>query len=74
MCMILFILYDIFYLNNARGICMLLHALIVSYCESLIHVDFIPLFVINVWHPHFPLNGIKKYLTNHTSLHIMLQS
>ena len=24
---------------------------------------FLFLFVIHVWHPHFPLNGIKKYLT-----------
>ena len=32
-------------------------------CESLIHADFIPLFVIHVWRLHFPLNGIKKYLT-----------
>ena len=30
--------------------------------ESLIRIDFIPLFVIHVGHPHFPLNGIKKYL------------
>ena len=32
-------------------------------CESLIHVDFIPFFVIHVWHPRFPMNGKKKYLT-----------
>ena len=31
-------------------------------CKSLVHVDFIPLFVIHVWHPRYPLNGIKKYL------------
>ena len=35
--------------------CMLLR------CESLIHVEFIPLFVIHGWCP--PLNGAKKYLT-----------
>ena len=28
-----------------------------------IHVDYILLFVIHVWHPRFPLNGIKKYVT-----------
>ena len=32
-------------------------------CESLTHVDFIPLFVIHVWHSRFPLIGIKKYMT-----------
>ena len=32
-------------------------------CESLVHVDFIPFFVIHVWHPRFPMNGKKKYLT-----------
>ena len=26
-------------------------------------VRFIPLFVIHVWHPRFPLNAIKKYFT-----------
>ena len=31
-------------------------------CESLTCVGFIPLFVIHVWHPRFPLNEIKKYL------------
>ena len=45
------------YLNNASGIC---------YCvlcdsESLIQGDFIPLFVIHVWHPRFPSNGVKTY-------------
>ena len=78
MCMILFILYDIFYLNNARGICMLLHALIVSYCESLIHADFIPLFVINdkCVAPTFSFEWNKEVLDYLacTSLHIMLQS
>ena len=29
-------------------------------CESLIHVNFIPLFVVHVWHPRFHLYGIKK--------------
>ena len=29
-------------------------------CESLIRVDFIHVFAIPVWHPRFPLNGIKK--------------
>ena len=28
-------------------------------CKSLIHVDFIPLFVIHVWHPRFALNGTE---------------
>ena len=28
-----------------------------------IHVDFISCFVIYVWHPRFPFNGINKYLT-----------
>ena len=32
-------------------------------CESLKHADFIPLFLIHVWHTRFPSNGIKKYLT-----------
>ena len=31
--------------------------------ESLIHVEFIPLFVIHAWHPRFPFNGIKTHLT-----------
>ena len=32
--------------------------------ESLIRVGVIPLFVFHVWwHPRFPLNGMKKYLT-----------
>ena len=32
--------------------------------ESLIRVGVIPLLVIHVWwHPRFPFNGIKKYLT-----------
>ena len=30
--------------------------------ETLIRVDVIPLIVIHVWHPRFPLNGIRKYL------------
>ena len=33
-------------------------------CESVIHADFIPLFVIHVWPPRFPLNGIKKIQTH----------
>ena len=50
-----------FYFKNVRVICMLLRAFTLFLdCESLIHADFIPLFVIHVWHPHFPLNGIKK--------------
>ena len=32
-------------------------------CDSLMHADFIPLIVIHAWHPCFPSNGIKKYLT-----------
>ena len=56
-----------FYFKNVRVICMLLRAFrLLFVCESLIHADFIPLFVIHVWHPHFPLYGIKKkkkYLT-----------
>ena len=32
-------------------------------CESLIHEDFIPLFVTDLWHPCSPLNGKRKYLT-----------
>ena len=39
------------------------HYCVLLDCESLIHVDFIPLFVIHVWHPRFPLSGIKKYST-----------
>ena len=39
------------------------YVLLDCHCESLIHVDFSPLFVIHVWQPCFPLNGIKKYLT-----------
>ena len=31
-------------------------------CEYLMHVDLDSLFVIHVWHPRFPLNGLKKYL------------
>ena len=33
-------------------------------CESLnlTHGDFIPFFVIHVWHQCFPLNGIQKNL------------
>jgi len=31
-------------------------------CESFIHVGIVS-FVCRVWHPCFPLNGIKKYLT-----------
>ena len=70
------------YLKNACGFvryCVLLD------CESLMPPDFIPLFVIHVWHtrfpltdirgheaPHhrFPLNRIKKYLTIHEGGHI----
>ena len=29
----------------------------------LIHVEFVPLFVVHVGHPRFPSNGTKKYLT-----------
>ena len=36
---------------------------VISDFESLIHVGFIPLFVIHVWRPRFHFNGIKKYLT-----------
>ena len=33
-------------------------------CETFTHVDIIVcLFVIHVWHPRFPLNGMKKYST-----------
>ena len=39
-------------------------------CKSFIPIDCIPLFVIHVWHPSFPLNGIKKYLTIHEGGHI----
>ena len=39
------------------------HYCVLLDCESLTHVDFIPLFVIRVWHPGFPLNGIKGHLT-----------
>ena len=35
-------------------------------CESFIHVSFVCLYVIHVWHPCFPFNGIKKYLTERT--------
>ena len=31
-------------------------------CESFIHVGIVSS-VCRVWHPCFPLNGIKKYLT-----------
>ena len=37
-----------------------------SYCESLIHVDFVSEFVHSCVAPRFPLNGIKKYLTRST--------
>ena len=29
----------------------------------LYHILFLCLFVIHVWHPRFPVNGIKEYLT-----------
>ena len=36
-------------------------------CEAFIHVDIVSLFVCkyvtHMWHPRFPLNEIKKYLT-----------
>ena len=38
-------------------------------CASLIHVDYIPLFAIHVWHPCFSLNGKRS-----TWLDITLQS
>ena len=52
------------YLNNTCGFI----TLPVCYCalingDSFIHVDVVSLFAIHVWHPHFPLNGIKKYST-----------
>ena len=37
-------------------------------CEFLTHVNLILLFAIPVWHPRFPLNGIKKYLTEWVNL------
>ena len=51
------------YINNACGIRkpMLLRALNL---EAFINLDFfLSFFVIEVWHPRFPLTGIKKYLT-----------
>ena len=38
------------------------HYHMLLYCESLIHADFISLFVIHVWHPCFSLNGKKQVL------------
>ena len=49
----------IFCVNNVSGICMLLHTR-----RLWMHVDYVPLFVLHVWHPRFPSNGIKTWLKN----------
>ena len=36
-----------------------------------IREDFVSLFVIHVWHPRSPLNGMKRYLSCFTRLEIM---
>ena len=56
------ILHKLFYLNNGCGICTLLCAL--RLWTS--HTCRFHSFVSHMWHPCFPLIGIKKYLTNLT--------
>ena len=66
MCVMLFILHRTS-ISNTNSIQIMLVAFVFYSmrldCKSLIHVNVIPLFVIDKWHPHFPLNRINKTST-----------
>ena len=49
---------------------MIMYATAHSVIESFIHVDIVSLFVIYVWHPRFPSNGILKKVLDYYYYHL----